>query len=122
MSGPPSSNPLDVCDAVVATCTGNALKRQIQNLRRAAAVASWEERNLTQRHIEDAATRKESCKGEEHNAKESSGRTFLSKFTSPEQSYVAALRPDKQHQQPQARRQMGKSFAFHAAASAATGN
>jgi hypothetical protein len=30
-----------------------------------------------------------------------SGRTFVSKFTSPQQSYAAALRQDKQHQQPQ---------------------
>jgi hypothetical protein len=29
-------------------------------------------------------------------------RAFLSKFTSPEQSYVGALRQDMQHQQPQA--------------------
>jgi hypothetical protein len=28
-------------------------------------------------------------------------RTFFSKFTSPQQSYGAALRQDKQHQQPQ---------------------
>jgi hypothetical protein len=34
--------------------------------------------------------------------KESSGRTFFSKFNSPEQSYTAALRQDTQHQQPQA--------------------
>jgi hypothetical protein len=38
-SGPTASNSLDVCCAVVATCIGNGLKRQIQNLRRAAAVA-----------------------------------------------------------------------------------
>jgi hypothetical protein len=31
--------------------------------------------------------------------KASSGRTFFSKFTSPEQSYVAALRPNNEHQQ-----------------------
>jgi hypothetical protein len=31
-----------------------------------------------------------------------SGRTLFSKFTSPEQSYAAALRQDTQHQQPQA--------------------
>jgi hypothetical protein len=34
--------------------------------------------------------------------KESSGRTFLSKFTSPEQSYSAAPRQDTQHQKQQA--------------------
>jgi hypothetical protein len=28
MSGPTASNPLDVCGAVVASCMGNALKRQ----------------------------------------------------------------------------------------------
>jgi hypothetical protein len=38
MSGPSASNFLDVCGAVVATCVGNALKRQIQNLGRAAAI------------------------------------------------------------------------------------
>jgi hypothetical protein len=30
-----------------------------------------------------------------------SGRTFFSKFTSPQQTYAAALRQDKQHQLPQ---------------------
>jgi ribulose bisphosphate carboxylase small subunit len=39
MFGPTASNPLDVCGAVVAICIGNALKRQIQNLRRVAAIA-----------------------------------------------------------------------------------
>jgi hypothetical protein len=39
MYGPTASNPLDVCRAVVATCIQNALKRQIQTLRRAAANA-----------------------------------------------------------------------------------
>jgi hypothetical protein len=39
MPGPTASNPLDVCVAVVATCIGNALERQIQNLRRAASIA-----------------------------------------------------------------------------------
>jgi hypothetical protein len=34
-----SSNSLNVCGAVVVTCIGNALKRQIQNLCRAAAFA-----------------------------------------------------------------------------------
>jgi hypothetical protein len=34
--------PLDVCGAVVATCMGSAMKRQIQNLRRAAAIAPSE--------------------------------------------------------------------------------
>jgi hypothetical protein len=34
--------------------------------------------------------------------KRSSEKTFFSKFTSPEQSYVAALRQDTQHQQPEA--------------------
>jgi hypothetical protein len=29
------------------------------------------------------------------------GRTFFSKFTSPQQSYAAALHQDTQHQQPQ---------------------
>jgi hypothetical protein len=33
MSGPALSNSLDVCGGVVADCIGNALKRQIQNLR-----------------------------------------------------------------------------------------
>jgi hypothetical protein len=40
MSALNASNALNVCGAVVATCTGNALKRQIQDLRRAAAIAS----------------------------------------------------------------------------------
>jgi hypothetical protein len=31
------NQPLDVCGAVVATCTGNALKRPMQNIHRAAA-------------------------------------------------------------------------------------
>jgi hypothetical protein len=39
MSGPTASNPLDVRCVVVATCTGNAPKRRIQNLRRDAAIA-----------------------------------------------------------------------------------
>jgi hypothetical protein len=43
-------------------------------------------------------------------SKESSqGRTFFSKFTSPEQSYAAALRQDKQHPQPKAPQTDGKS-------------
>jgi hypothetical protein len=40
--------------------------------------------------------------------KGSSGRTFFSKFTSPEQSYAAALRQDTQHQQLQAPQTDGK--------------
>jgi hypothetical protein len=39
-SRPIANNPLDDCGAVVATCIGNALKRQIQNLRRVAAIES----------------------------------------------------------------------------------
>jgi hypothetical protein len=35
---------------------------------------------------------------------------FLSKFTSPEQSYAATLRQEKQHQQPQAPQIYGKRF------------
>jgi hypothetical protein len=39
MFGPTASNNLDVCGPVVATCIGNALKRQIQNICWAAAIA-----------------------------------------------------------------------------------
>jgi hypothetical protein len=39
MSGITASNPLDIYGAVVATCIRNALKRQIQNLCQAAAIA-----------------------------------------------------------------------------------
>jgi hypothetical protein len=39
MFAPTENNLLGVCGAVVATCIGNALKRQIQNLRRAAATS-----------------------------------------------------------------------------------
>jgi hypothetical protein len=42
--------------------------------------------------------------------KGSSGRTFFSKFASPERSYAAALRQDMQHQQPQAPQIYGKSW------------
>jgi hypothetical protein len=35
---------------------------------------------------------------------------FFSKFTSPEQSFSAALRQDMQHQQPQAPQTYGKSL------------
>jgi hypothetical protein len=35
---------------------------------------------------------------------------FFSDFTSPEQPYAAALRQDKQHQQPQAPQTYGKSL------------
>jgi hypothetical protein len=52
---------------MVTTSIGNVLKRQIQNLRRAAAIVPWEERILIQRHTEAAAMRKENCRGEEHN-------------------------------------------------------
>jgi hypothetical protein len=47
---------------------------------------------------------KENYKGEKHNELPKyhlGGRSSL-KFTSPEQSYAAALRQDTQHQQPQA--------------------
>jgi hypothetical protein len=37
------------------------------------------------------------------------GRTFFPKFTSPEQSYAAALRQDNQHQEPKAPQTEGKS-------------
>jgi hypothetical protein len=40
VSGPIARNPLDIFDAVVANCIWNAQKRKIQNLCRAAAVAS----------------------------------------------------------------------------------
>jgi hypothetical protein len=48
--------------------------------------------------------RKENCKREEHNRlpKGTSAGRFFSKFTSPKQSYAAALHQDTQHQQPQA--------------------
>jgi hypothetical protein len=39
MSGPTAGNPLDVCVAVVAICTRNAMKRQILNLHQAIAIA-----------------------------------------------------------------------------------
>jgi hypothetical protein len=39
-----------------------------------------------------------------------SGRTFFSKFTSPEQFYTAALLQDTQHQQPQAPQTYGKAW------------
>jgi hypothetical protein len=39
MFGPTASELLDVCGAVVATCIGNAPKRRIQNIRRAASIA-----------------------------------------------------------------------------------
>jgi hypothetical protein len=42
--------------------------------------------------------------------KGSSRRKFFSKFTSPEQSFAAALRQDAQHQQPQAQQTYGKSL------------
>jgi hypothetical protein len=64
MFGPPAGNPLNVCGVVVATCTGNALKRQIQNLRRAAIMIQWE-RSLIQHHIESAVMQNENCKGED---------------------------------------------------------
>jgi hypothetical protein len=40
MSGPTASNPLDIPGAVVATCIGNDLKKQIEDLCQAAAIAS----------------------------------------------------------------------------------
>jgi hypothetical protein len=40
MSGPTTSNPLDVRGAVAVTSIRHVLKRQIQNLRRAAAIAT----------------------------------------------------------------------------------
>jgi hypothetical protein len=42
--------------------------------------------------------------------KGSSGRTFFSKFTSPEQCCAASLCQDTQHQQPQAQQTYGKSL------------
>jgi hypothetical protein len=42
--------------------------------------------------------------------KEPSGRKFFSKFTSPEQSYAAALHQDTQHQQPHTPQTEGKTF------------
>jgi hypothetical protein len=39
-----------------------------------------------------------------------SGRTFFSKFTSPQQSYAAALCQDTHHQEPQVPQTYGKSF------------
>jgi hypothetical protein len=55
--------------------------------------------------------RKGTSKGRAQRApKESLGRTFFSKFTSPEQSYAAALRQDSQHQRPQAPQTDGKSL------------
>jgi hypothetical protein len=58
--------PPNFCGAVVATCTENAPKRRIHNLLRAAAIAPYEG-NYIQLLIQDAATRKENCRGEEHN-------------------------------------------------------
>jgi hypothetical protein len=60
ISAPTANNPHDVCGAVVGTCIGNALRRQIQDLRRAAAIApKYKERNLIQRYTEAAVMRKE---------------------------------------------------------------
>jgi hypothetical protein len=89
MSGPTASNPLAVCDA---------LKGQVQSC-------------IIQHHIEAAANAKGELKRRraQRTPKGSSGRTLFSKFTSPEQSYAAALRQDTQHQQPQAPQTDGKS-------------
>jgi hypothetical protein len=46
---------------------------------------------------------------EQRAPKGTSGRTFFSKFTSPEQSYADALRKDTQHQQLKAPQTEGKS-------------
>jgi hypothetical protein len=58
MSDPTADNLPHVNGAVVATYIGYGLERQKQNLRRAAATAPQEERNI-QSHAEAAAMRKE---------------------------------------------------------------
>jgi hypothetical protein len=88
MSGPTTGNPLGVCGAVVATCIGKAMKRRIQNLSRAAAI----DRNLIKRHIEAAAMRKQNCRKRAHQTLKGSSRRKFFKFTSPDQSFEAALR------------------------------
>jgi hypothetical protein len=111
MSGPPASNPLDVCGAVVAACIRNALRRQIQNLRRDAVIASlYKERNLIQRHTEAAAMRKENCKGEEHNELPRGplgGRPSLSSphQSTPTQLHCVKTRNTSNHRH---RKQVGK--------------
>jgi hypothetical protein len=67
MSGTAASHTLDISSPVVAICICNALIREIQNLRRAAAIVPYEGRNLIQSHTEVAVMRKDNRKRKEHN-------------------------------------------------------
>lgn len=111
--GPTANNPLNVSGAVVATCTENVLKRQIQYLRRAAAVEHQKkDRTLIQHYIEAEAMRKGNCKTKGH-CELSRDPLRGSPLSSPHQS--SAMQPHcvkTQHRKQQPPQTIGKSVRY----------